>query len=149
METKPPRLTEEQQAKLSSNPNIKKVSDKTVQYTPEFKRYVLKAAREGRHIDQLFKDSGIPTEWFPREYARKRMRAWRKLATEHGEEHFDQEQRGSSVRQHSAFERMTDQEKVAHLEMKVEALEYVRRHFQLPPAILWKPHHSRRRRNIK
>jgi hypothetical protein len=149
MENKPPKLSKEQQATLSANPNVKKVSAKTVQYTPEFKKYFLQAVEAGQGASNVFKSAGIPIEWFDKEYPRKTMQNWRKLARTHGLEHFDQEQRGQGMRQRGEYKQMTDQEKVAHLEMKVEALEYVRRHFQLPPAILWKPHGSKWRQNIK
>lgn len=147
METKPPKLTEEQQATLRANPNVRKVSAKTVQYTPEFKKYFLKAVSEGQGASNVFQSVGIPIEWFRNGYASETMRKWRKLARMHGEAHLDQEHRGRASQ--SEYKQMTDQEKVAHLEMKVEALEYVRRHFQLPPAILWKPHNSQRRQNTK
>jgi len=147
METKPPKLTEKQQALLSVNPNVKKVSGKTVQYTPEFKKHFLKAVREGQGANSVFQSAGIPTEWFGKEYATSILRKWRRLAKEHGEAHFDREHRGSDSQ--SEYREMSDKDKVTHLEMKVEALEYVRRHFQLPPVIVWKPHSSRRRRNIK
>ena len=147
METKSPKFTKEQQALLRVNPYVKKVSDKTVQYTPEFKKYFLKAIREGQGANNIFKQAGIAIEWFGKEYAGKRLREWRKLAKEHGEAHFDEEHRGRNSQ--SEYKKMTDEDKVTHLEMKVEALEYVRRHFQLPPAIHWKPHHSERRQNTK
>jgi hypothetical protein len=149
METKPPKLTKEQQATLRDNPNVRKVSAKTAQYTSEFKKYFLKAVSEGQGASNVFQSVGIPIEWFRSGYASETMRKWRKLARLRGTEHFDQEQRGKGVKQQSEYKQMTDKEKVAHLEMKVEALEHVRRHFQLPPAILWKPHSSRRRQNIK
>jgi hypothetical protein len=149
METKPPKLSKEQQATLRANPNVKKVSAKTVQYTPEFKKHFLQAVAEGQGADNVFSLVGIPLEWFRPGYAGETLRKWRKLAHIHGLEHFDQEQRGQSMRQQGEYKQMTDQEKVAHLEMKVEALEYVRRHFQLPPAILWKPHGSKWRQDIK
>jgi transposase-like protein len=147
METKPPKFTEEQQAKLRANPNVKKVSGKTLQYTPEFKKYFLQAVREGQGANNVFKQAGIPIIWLRKDYVGDILRKWRKLAKEHGETHFDQEHRGR-INQ-SEYRQMSDKEKVTHLEMKVEALEYVRRHFQLPPAIHWKPRHSGRRQNTK
>jgi len=146
-EISPPKLTKAQQAVLITNPNVKKVSNKTVQYTAEFKKHVLHKVQKGHSVKQVFKDAGIPIEWFIREYTNKLMRKWRQLSRTHGETYFDTEHRGQHNQAH--YRQMSDAEKVKHLEMKVESLEYVRRHFQLPPVIVWKPHSSRRRRNTK
>jgi hypothetical protein len=121
METKPPKLTEEQQTRLRSNPNVKKVSDKTVQYTPEFKKYFLESVRRGQGANDVFQSAGIPTEWFGKEYATSILRKWRRLAKEHGEAHFDQEHRGHDSQ--LEYRQLSDKDKVTHLEMKVEALE--------------------------
>lgn len=143
------KLTKSQQAQLMRNPNVRKVSPYTVQYTPEFKKKTLHDVKEGRLPHEVFREAKIPIEWFNGDYARVTIRDWKKLAREHGEAHFDGERRGARMREQKAYTHMTDKEKVLHLEMKVEALEYTRRHFQLPPAILWKPHNSRRRQNTK
>jgi hypothetical protein len=143
------KLTLDQQKILSSNPNVRKVSASTVQYTPEFKIKALSSIKASRSANSIFREAKIPIDWFGKEYARKRIQEWRKLAHQHGEEYFHQEQRGRSIKQHSEYQQMTETEKVKHLELKVEALEYVRCHFQLPPVIVWKPHNYQRRRNIK
>ncbi len=143
--TKPPRLTKKQQAVLRANPHVKKVSSQTVQYTAEFKKQVVHAVAKGCGAKEVFRDAGIPIEYFIPRYANKLMQEWRRLASVHGENYFDQEPRGR--RGQTEYRQLSDAEKVKHLELKVEALEYVRRHFQLPPAIVWKPHHSRRRQN--
>lgn len=143
------KLTKSQQAQLIRNPNVRKVSAHTVQYTAAFKKKMLHDVKKGRLAHNVFREAEIPIEWFNWDYARVTLRDWKKVVREHGEEHFDEDRRGSRMREQKAYKHMTDKEKVLHLEMKVEALEYTRRHFQLPPAILWKPHHSRRRQSTK
>jgi hypothetical protein len=73
----------------------------------------------------------------------------------HGNTGFDEEHRGkqgvvalAKWRDHKqAYAAMSDKEKVLFLEAQVEALEYVRAHFQLPPPVHLRMHGYRRRTN--
>ena len=149
-------LTEAQQEALRKIPQVRTVSARMVQYTAAFKKQVLAARARGEPPHAVFEAAGIELSWFSKEHVRGRVRAWSKIATQHGVDHFDAERRGDHGlslerwrNKEMRYKQLTDQEKVAYLEAEVEALEYVRRHFQLPPAIHWKPHSSRRRPNTK
>ena len=141
-------LTKTQIDHIQSSKAVIKVTNKTIQYTPSFKMSVLEASGRGESIRDVFERAGIPLAWLDKEYVRKTMQRWRKIARKHGTEHFKTEHRGGHTKKHS-YKHMSDKDKVKHLEMKVEALEYIRNHFQLPPMIDWKPHDSRRRQSEK
>ena len=71
----------------------------------------------------------------------------------HGTTHFDTDARGqagtANLLRHMgtkrAYEAMTDTEKITYLEARTESLEYIARHFGLPPSI-HRAHSSRRRK---
>ena len=155
MKTKRFTLTEGQQNELRANPHVRKVSARMVQYTADFKRRVLAARASGQRPRDLFVEAGIPLQWFAKNHVKQRVRAWSKITAQHGYEHLTKEHRGRDglvLKQwrdkELRYKTMTDQEKVKYLETEVEALEHVRRHFQLPPSIHQSPN-SRRRPNTK
>lgn len=135
-------LSETQQEKLRSNPNIKSVPKAMVQFTANFKRHVLKEYTRGVHLRDIFTSANIPLEWFGKEYERGKYREWKKIANTHGLKRFDEEyrgQRGVNLERWRdktrRYAHMTKDEKIVYLQTENEALEYVRRHFQLPPSI--------------
>jgi len=152
MKTKRFTLTEEQQEELRKCTHIRKVSARMVQYTAEFKRYAIKERAGGTAPRYIFKQAGIPYYFGPN-YAADRINDWKRIATKHGDIHFDTETRGRNgavalIRYWSttqAYKIMTDAEKIVYLEARNEALEYIARHFGLPPSI-HRAHSSRRRK---
>jgi transposase len=135
-------LSTQQQEQLRGNPNVKSVSARMVQYTAEFKRQVLQARTQGHKPRDEFIRAGIPLEWFGKGHVKSCVRAWTQLAKKYGTEYFDTEHRGNDGLplknwrdKKQLYEAMTDTQKVEYLEAEVEALEYIRRHFQLPPSI--------------
>ena len=156
MKTKRFTLSEGQQEEFRNRPQVKKVSAKTIQFTSDFKRQVLREYAKGKSPDTIFAEAGIPLSCLGTEYTKDRVRAWRKLVDKYGIQHFDAEHRGNrgaalaAWRQKTkAYETMTKEQKIAYLEAENEALEYVRRHFGLPPSLRKLSRSSRRGRNTK
>lgn len=145
-------LTKEQQEELQGCLHVRKVSTRMVQYTADFKRHALREREKGMQPRTVFRDAGIP-DYFGATYAVDRINEWRRLASAYGDTHFDTDTRGreGSVRllRHMetkrAYRTMTDSEKITYLEARTEALEYIARHFELPPSI-HRVHSSRRRK---
>jgi transposase len=156
MKTKRFTLSEGQQEELRNCPHVKKISARTVQFTADFKQYVLREYAKGKRPDTIFTEAGIPLSCLGTDYAKKRIRAWRKLVDKYGTQHFDAEHRGNrgaalaAWRQKTkAYETMTKEQKIAYLEAENEALEHVRRHFGLPPSLRKLSRSSRRRKSTK
>jgi hypothetical protein len=145
-------LTEGQQLELRACPHVQKVSERMVQYTADFKRHAICERARGKPPRLVFSEAGIPYHFGP-DYAADRINDWKHIAQRHGNTHFDTEARGrdgaTALLQHMnmkrAYRAMTDTEKITYLEARTEALEYIARHFQLPPWIL-EEHNSRRRK---
>ena len=155
MNTKRFTLTEGQQEELRMCPHVRKVSARMVQYNADFKRHAISERARGKPPQLIWSEAGIPYHFKPK-YAAERINDWRRLAEKHGTTHFEVEHRGAqglSLQQwrekEQRYKQMNTQEKVAYLEAEVEALEYIRRHFQMPPAIHQKSHSFRRRPNTK
>ena len=149
-------LSEGQQEELRNCPQVKKVSARTVQFTADFKQHVLREYSKGKRPDDVFTHAGIPLACLGTDYAKEKTRALRKLADQHGIQHFDAEHRGNHGaalavwrQKTKAYDAMTKEQKIAYLEAKNEALEYIRRHFGLPPSLQKLSHSSRRRKNTK
>lgn len=156
MKTKRFTLSEGQQEELRTCPQVKKVSAKTVQFTADFKRHVLREYTKGKRPKNIFIEAGIPLGYLGKDYVKGKIRAWRKLADKYGIEHFSAEHRGNqgaglaAWRQKTkAYDGMNKEQKIAYLEAENQALEYVRRHFGLPPSLRETSRSSRRRRNTK
>jgi hypothetical protein len=156
MKTKRFTLSEGQQEDLRSRPQVKKVSARTIQFTADFKRHVLREYTKGKRPHDIFAEVGISLECLGTDYAKEKTRSWRKLADKHGIQHLDAEHRGNhgaalaAWRQKTkAYDTMTKEQKIAYLEAENEALEYVRRHFGLPPSLRKLSRSSGRRRNTK
>lgn len=145
-------LTEDQQEELKECPHVRSVSARMVQYTADFKRQAITERARGKPPRLIFSEAGIPY-YFASDYAADRISDWRRIAEKHGTSHFDTETRGQAgtatllrhMDEKRAYKAMTDTEKITYLEARTEALEYIARHFELPPSILG-AHSSRRRK---
>jgi hypothetical protein len=145
-------LTEEQQEELRTCPYVRNVSARMVQFTADFKRHAISERARGKPPRLIFSEAGIPYHFVP-DYAADRINDWKHLALQYGVDHFNTETRGSAgtatllrhMDTQRAYKTMTDTEKIAYLETRQEALEYIARHFGLPPSI-HRAHSSRRRK---
>lgn len=156
MKTKRFTLSEGQQEQLRNCPQVKKVSARTIQFTADFKQYVLREYAKGKSPNTIFAEAGISQECLGTDYAKEKTRAWRKLVDKYGIQHLNTEHRGNHGAALAAWRQktktyavMTKEQKIAYLEAENEALEYVRRHFGLPPSLRKISRSSRRRRNTK
>lgn len=152
MKTERFTLTKEQQEELRTCIHVRNVSARMVQYTADFKRHAIRERAQGMAPRIIFRDAGIP-DYFKPEYAGDRINEWRHIVTRHGAAHFDTDARGRDgtarllrhMDEKCAYEAMTDTEKIIYLEAQAESLEYIARHFGLPPSI-HRVHSSRRRK---
>lgn len=145
-------LTQEQQVELRTCSHVRTVSARMVQYTADFKRHAISERVRGKPPRLIFSEAGIPYYFRP-DYAADRINDWRRISEKHGTTHFDTDARGqagtANLLRHMgtkrAYEAMTDTEKITYLEARTESLEYIARHFGLPPSI-HRAHSSRRRK---
>lgn len=67
---------------LERNPNVLKVTDKNVAYTPAFKMKAVKLASEGMPYDEIFSQAGIDVSIFGPQYSRKCINRWKSFSSE-------------------------------------------------------------------
>lgn len=148
-------LTEAQQDELRRCPAVKSATARMVEFTPEFKRRALAEYTRGISPETIFREAGVPALLLKKQYARYALKRWRAIARKHGVARFDTEHRGREGvaalakwrDRQKAYAAMSEKEKVRYLEAEVEAMEHIRRRFQLPPSIHSGARSSRRRTN--
>ncbi len=89
-------LSDSDRKKLSKNPNVLKVTDKNIAYTPEFKVRAVEKHLAGESYNEIFVDAGIDLSLFEQDYSRKCITRWLKSYNKSGAEGFKTEARGKS-----------------------------------------------------
>lgn len=123
-------FTPKQRSKLLANRNIKDVTEKTVSFTPTFKIKAVHQYRNGISADLIFKEAGIPLEYFKDDYCRNCLKKWVKKYEEEGEESLHEDNRGSGSSGRPKKERLEDltyDELLALVEIQKEALIEVKK----------------------
>lgn len=90
-------LSDYQRRILSKNPNVKKITEKHVVYTSNFKIRAVESYISGKSPDAIFESSGIDPKFFISDYCQSCIKRWKKKYLEKGEESFEIEKRGSST----------------------------------------------------
>lgn len=88
-------LTSAQRRKLEKNPNVKKVTTKSVEYTGQFKIKAVEQYLEGKSPESIFSAAKLPAKYFPRDYFRYCLKRWKKKYEEQGPASLFEDGRGS------------------------------------------------------
>lgn len=119
-----------QRSKLLGNPNVEAVTEKSVVFNAPFKVKTVKKYLAGNSSDQIFKESGIPIEYFKPGYCRLCLKRWVKKFKTHGEESLLKDGRGSGSKGRPKKERLEDltyEELLALVEIQKGALEELKK----------------------
>lgn len=84
--------------RLEQNSNVRKVTNKSVAYTAEFKTRAIASFGKGEAADDFFTRAGIPLELFPQDYARSCVKRWRIKFDAEGSAAFEKDSRGKNSR---------------------------------------------------
>ena len=88
------KLTSEQQMRLQTNPNVEKITEGSVVYKASFKIKATKSYLSGNNPDQIFRDAGIPPEFFKADYCRYCLKRWSEKFKIGGAESLMEDNRG-------------------------------------------------------
>lgn len=88
-------LSDSDREDLTKNPNVLKVTQSNVAYTPKFKIHAIHKFLKGITPNQIFAEAGINITLFGTDYAKGCLKKWRKIYDELGEEGLKTERRGS------------------------------------------------------
>lgn len=115
---------------LENNPNVIHVSEKTIQYAPEFKIKAVKSYQEGMTPYEIFLEAGLDPKLIGTNTPKESLKRWRKSYDSLGEEGLLYERRGRGStgrpvrRNRSAEEQLKKaQAKIKYLEAELELLK--------------------------
>lgn len=89
-------LSSYQKRKLLENPNVEKITEKFVSFTPDFKSLAVKKYLNGENANEIFLQAKIPIHFFKSDYCRSCLKRWKKKFQQDGASSFSDEKRGSS-----------------------------------------------------
>jgi hypothetical protein len=96
------KLTEVQKRILLKNPNILKITNRHVVYTPAFKILALELSSKGEPPSQIFMRNGIDPSFFKDPgYCHSCLKRWRKLLRVKGKDSLSKEARGRKLKPRS------------------------------------------------
>ena len=115
---------------LESNPNVLKVTEKTVLYSPEFKEKALQRHNDGDAPNKIFDEAGIPSSDFPKNYCRYNLKRWKKKVQDGGFNSLYEDARGKSATGRPKSDHLDDltrDELLAIIEIQREVIEEVKK----------------------
>ncbi|SFK34187.1 hypothetical protein SAMN04487936_113102 [Halobacillus dabanensis] len=116
-------FTESQRRELESNPNIVKVSDRSITYTPEFKVKAVKENAEGKGPHQIFVEHGFDLSIIGSGKPKQCIERWRATFQKYGEEGFYTERRGKGSTGRPSSKELSPEDKLKKAEARIAYLE--------------------------
>ena len=116
-------FNEHQRQLLEANPNVASVSDRAIQYTPEFKMKAVKENLAGKGPTQIFIENGFDPEIIGTEKARSSLKRWRRTFEQYGEEGFSEERRGKGSTGRPSNKDLSAEKKLEKAEARIRYLE--------------------------
>ena len=107
--------------KLKKNPFVRKFTNKTITYTPEFKRRAIEQHNQGMSYKDIFRSIGINLSGWNECYAKDCLRRWKKIVRKKGIDALSNLQGYKGGRPKTKG--MTDADKIKRLELQVKYLE--------------------------
>ena len=108
---------------LEKNPNVIKVSERSITYSQSFKLKATKENLDGKGPTEIFIDHGFDLDMIGREKPQSCLKRWRKLYKQFGEEGFTEERRGKGSTGRPKKKEMTKDEQLKKAEARIAFLE--------------------------
>ena len=116
-------FNEHQRRILEANPNVKAVSDRVIQYTPEFKVKAVKENLQGKGPSQIFVESGFDLMVIGSDKPKETLKRWRKTFQLYGDEGFFEERRGKGSTGRPPSKDLSAEKKLEKAEARIKYLE--------------------------
>jgi len=116
-------FNEHQRRLLEANPNVNSVSDRSIQYKPEFKIIAVKENLSGKGPSQIFIENGFDLEMIGTKKAKESLSRWRRTYKLHGEEGFFEERRGKGSTGRPSTKGVSPEKKLEKAEARIKYLE--------------------------
>lgn len=112
-------LSDSDRKKLTSNPNVEKVTNSHVAYTLKFKLHAIKSYENGVKVKEIFSSAGIDLSLFRHDYAKNTIRRWRRI----GKENLKDESRGRNLSTKPKKRNLTQEQEIAQLKAEIWILK--------------------------
>ncbi|ERN53457.1 hypothetical protein A33I_11340 [Alkalihalophilus marmarensis DSM 21297] len=116
-------FTESQRKELESNPNIIKVSDRSITYSPEFKMIAVEENAKGKGPQQIFIEHGFDLSIIGSKKPKHCVNRWRSIFERYGEEGFYTERRGKGAIGRPSPNDLSPDDKLKKAEARIAYLE--------------------------
>lgn len=124
-------FTKEERVTLSLNKHIAKITNHSVSFTPEFKKYaVAESVEKGRRPQDIFITESIPVSIIGNLIPQRCLGAWRKIVKERGVDALKDDKRGQNKtkgarrkKEYVDESNMSDQEIIAYYKAKIAYTE--------------------------
>jgi len=116
-------FNEHQRRLIEMNPNVTSVSDRAIQYTPEFKLKAVQENLQGKGPSQIFREAGFDLEIIGTKKAQSAISRWKKIYQIHGEQGFFEERRGKGSTGRPRKENLSADKKLEKAEARIKLLE--------------------------
>ncbi|SDJ51793.1 hypothetical protein SAMN04490247_2195 [Salimicrobium halophilum] len=116
-------FTEAQRKELETNPNVIKVSDRSITYAPEFKVQAVKENEEGKSPYHIFVDHGFDMALIGSKKPKQCVRRWRETFKKYGEDGFYTERRGKGSTRRPSSKDLSSEDQLKKAEARIAYLE--------------------------
>lgn len=116
-------FTEQELQMLEINPNVHRVTEKNITYSPQFKVAAVQAYQEGHTPMEIFLQAGFHIEMIGRDMPKKCLLRWRKVYATFGEAGLIEERRGKASSGRKPDGELSAEEKLRRAEARIRLLE--------------------------
>ncbi|WP_254777344.1 IS3 family transposase [Paenibacillus sp. cl6col] len=109
--------------KLEGNPNVFRVSETNISFTPVFKLAAVKAYKAGKTPNEIFLEAGFDLDMFSSRKPKESLKRWRSIYATHGKAGLLEERRGKGSSGRPSSKGLSIEEKLRRAEAKIKLLE--------------------------
>lgn len=116
-------FNEHQRRQIEANPYVVSVSDRSIQYTVDFKLKAVQDNLKGKGPSEIFKAAGFDIEIIGLSKIQSAIHRWKKIYQIHGEKGFTEERRGKGGTGRPPIEKLSSDKKLEKAEARIRLLE--------------------------
>jgi transposase len=116
-------FTEYQIKELEKNPNVLRVSDRTISYSSDFKVKAVMEYKSGKIPSQIFIENGFNLEVIGKNQPKRCLQRWRQTFEKFGELGLQSERRGKASSGRPSSKELSVEEKLKKAEARIKFLE--------------------------
>lgn len=108
---------------LEKNPNVLKVSDRSITYHPDFKKLAVHRYKEGISPTEIFLENGFDLSVIGKEQPKRSLQRWRETFDKHGDVGLENDRRGKGSTGRPSTKELSPEEKLKKAEAQIEYLK--------------------------